>query len=140
MSAGKTKKAAGKPHIRSADQRIAAAPQASVWVSANAGSGKTGVLVDRVVRLLLGGTRPERILCLTFTNAAAAEMANRLHRMLGAWVRLDDRELKEALHALLEHEVKTKELAPARRLFAETLDAPGGLKIHGRAQFGRASR
>ena len=129
MSAGKTKKAAGKPHIRSADQRIAAAPQASVWVSANAGSGKTGVLVDRVVRLLLGGTRPERILCLTFTNAAAAEMANRLHRMLGAWVRLDDRELKEALHALLEHEVKTKELAPARRLFAETLDAPGGLKI-----------
>jgi len=129
MSAAKPKKETALPLIRSADQRIAAAPQASVWVSANAGSGKTGVLVDRVVRLLLGGTRPERILCLTFTKAAAAEMANRLHRMLGAWVRLDDEDLKAALHALLEHEVKTQELAPARRLFAETLDAPGGLKI-----------
>ena len=65
-------------------QALAADPGQSVWVSANAGTGKTRVLIDRITRLLLTGTRPERILCLTFTKAAAAETANRLHDRLGA--------------------------------------------------------
>ena len=64
-------------------QAKAADPHASVWVSANAGSGKTHVLINRVIRLLLSGTPPERILCLTFTKAAAAEMAARLYTRLG---------------------------------------------------------
>ena len=66
-------------------QLLAADPRESVWVSANAGTGKTRVLIDRITRLLLAGTRPERILCLTFTKAAAAEMANRLNDRLGDW-------------------------------------------------------
>ncbi|MDH5748192.1 MAG: UvrD-helicase domain-containing protein, partial [Rhodospirillales bacterium] len=68
---------------RTPAQIIGGDPALSVWVSANAGTGKTQVLTDRIARLLLGGTRPERILCLTFTRAAAAEMATRLSRRLG---------------------------------------------------------
>src|SRR5690606_25883934 len=75
------------------DQQRAARPDASAWVSANAGSGKTKVLADRVMRLLLAGTEPSRILCLTFTKAAAANMENRIFAELGKWVRLDDEAL-----------------------------------------------
>ena len=71
-------------------QRHAADPAASVWVAASAGTGKTTVLTDRVLRLLLAGTPPERILCLTFTKAAAAEMANRIARELGEWATIAD--------------------------------------------------
>jgi len=74
-------------------QRNASDPNASVWVSASAGAGKTKVLSDRVLRLMLSGTEPHRILCLTFTKAAAAAMANRVNERLGRWATMDDREL-----------------------------------------------
>lgn len=112
-----------------ANQRRAADPKASVWVAANAGAGKTRVLVDRVTRLLLGGTAPGRILCLTFTKAAAAEMSKRLFEQLGAWTTQADDKLAEALVTLLGREATAEESQEARRLFAATLDAPGGLKI-----------
>ncbi|WP_333665978.1 UvrD-helicase domain-containing protein, partial [Parvibaculum sp.] len=71
-------------------QRRASHPETSVWVSANAGSGKTHALTTRVARLLLAGTEPERILCLTFTKAAAAEMSARLYKRLGGWATMAD--------------------------------------------------
>ncbi len=111
-------------------QRAASDPTASAWVSANAGSGKTRVLAERVVRFLLDGTAPERILCLTFTKAAAAEMESRIFAMLGGWVLLDDETLSERLHAVSGRARFAPEfLARARRLFAEALETPGGLKI-----------
>ena len=114
---------------RSTQQMAAANPVHSAWVAANAGTGKTQVLVDRITRHLLAGTPPGRILCLTFTKAAAAEMANRLHTCLGQWAVMDDRKLGSELLALLGHKPEAAELTAARRLFAETLDAPEGLKI-----------
>src|ERR1700685_4419306 len=83
------------------DTRIAQArapdPAASAWVSANAGSGKTHVLAQRVLRLLLGGAPPSRILCLTFTKAAAANMSARIFKELGRWTTLSDEELAAAI-------------------------------------------
>ena len=76
-------------------QRRAADPRASAWVSANAGAGKTKVLSDRVLRLLLAGTPPARILCLTFTKAAAANMSIRVFERLGQWVTLSEELVKE---------------------------------------------
>ncbi len=114
------------------EQRQAAEPETSVWVSASAGTGKTRVLTDRVLRLMLAGTRPENILCLTFTKAAAAEMANRLNRRLGRWAMLGDDDLTAELGSLTGQEPATlaDDLpATARRLFARVLDARGGLKI-----------
>ena len=81
-------------------QRSAANPEASVFVSASAGSGKTKLLTDRLLRLMLTGADPARILCLTFTKAAAAEMALRLQHVLGAWVTLEDAALDAALARL----------------------------------------
>jgi len=104
-------------------------PQASVWVSANAGSGKTHVLTERVIRLLLEGTEPARILCLTYTKAAAAVMQKRIFDRLAAWTRMDDRQLAEALRALEGRTAGKKRLQAARRLFAQALETPGGLKI-----------
>ena len=101
----------------------------SVWVSASAGTGKTHVLTDRVLRLLLSGTAPARILCLTFTKAAAAEMANRIHHQLGVWARADDPTLRAELADFGEVAPDDERLDAARRLFAAVLDAPGGLKI-----------
>ena len=110
-------------------QRRASDPEASAWVSANAGSGKTHVLVNRVVRLLLSGSEPEQILCLTFTKAAASEMANRLYGMLGRWVTLDDAKLSEQLY-LIEGRMPASDRLPlARRLFAKAVETPGGLKV-----------
>jgi len=111
------------------NQKLAAEPRQSVWVAANAGAGKTHVLVHRVLRLMLDGARPERILCLTFTKAAAAEMANRLHRRLGEWAVMPDAQLGAALADLSGSPPGAADLARARRLFAATLDTPGGLKI-----------
>jgi ATP-dependent helicase/nuclease subunit A len=111
------------------DQRRAANPRASAWVSANAGSGKTTVLANRVLRLLLAGSDPGRILCLTFTKAAAANMANRVFDELGRWVSLDSRELTEALQRLTGERPSAAELDSARRLFARAIETPGGLKI-----------
>jgi ATP-dependent helicase/nuclease subunit A len=78
-------------------QRRGADPLKSAWVTASAGSGKTKVLGDRVLRLLLSGTRPERILCLTFTKAAAAEMANRIAETLAKWAAMPAADLRDAL-------------------------------------------
>lgn len=112
-------------------QRRAARPDASSWVSANAGSGKTRVLTDRVARLLLGGADPGRILCLTYTTAAAAEMQTRLFRTLGQWAMMPDDDLRAAIEALGEAEAARDALAleQARTLFARALETPGGLKI-----------
>ena len=114
-----------------AAQVKAAAPSASSWVSANAGSGKTRVLTDRVARLLLAGTEPQKVLCLTYTKAAAAEMQNRLFRTLGAWAMLDDAALRAALRELGEpgEAIPPDRLARARTLFARALETPGGLRI-----------
>jgi ATP-dependent helicase/nuclease subunit A len=110
-------------------QRPAADPAASVWVSASAGTGKTKVLTDRVLRLLLQGTAPQRILCLTFTKAAAAEMSNRIAERLGQWAVRDDAELSKSLTELTGHRPDGEQMTAARRLFARVLDAPGGLAI-----------
>lgn len=110
-------------------QRVAADPSLSAWVAANAGSGKTRVLVDRVTRLLLAGTRPSGILCLTFTKAAAAEMAIRLTDRLGAWTTANDEKLKTELQELLGRRITADDMAAARRLFARTLESPGGLRL-----------
>src|SRR5579863_367568 len=81
-------------------QRMAAHPHHSSWVAASAGSGKTKVLTDRVLNLLLEGCSPERILCLTFTKAAAAEMAGRVRSCLGEWAILSENELHKAIETL----------------------------------------
>lgn len=114
---------------KTANQQTAADPEISVWVRANAGTGKTRVLTDRVLRLLLDKTPPSRILCLTFTKAAAAEMANRLYAELGDWTRMESGALGKALLDLRGRPAAAEDLDAARRLFAKTLDVPGGLKI-----------
>ncbi|MGE3875282.1 MAG: double-strand break repair helicase AddA [Parvibaculaceae bacterium] len=111
------------------EQQSASDPHRSVWVAANAGSGKTHVLVDRVIRLMLSGTAPDKILCITFTKAAAAEMASRLHGRLGAWVVLEDKELARHIDAMGHREVTADTLKRARELFTLALETPGGLKI-----------
>ncbi|WP_312798698.1 UvrD-helicase domain-containing protein, partial [Tianweitania sp.] len=110
------------------DQKLASDPGISVWVSAHAGSGKTHVLSQRVVRLLLSGTDPSRILCLTYTKAAAANMANRIFRDLGRWTMLDDAALAKEITAI-EGSANAGTVKRARRLFAQALETPGGLKI-----------
>ncbi|MEO1139586.1 MAG: double-strand break repair helicase AddA [Pseudomonadota bacterium] len=108
----------------------AAQPARSTWLSANAGSGKTKVLTDRVARLLLAGTDPQNILCLTYTKAAASEMQNRLFKRLGAWAMLPDGVLQERLSELgVDGAITTTVLKEARRLFAVAIETPGGLKI-----------
>jgi len=111
------------------DQSRASHPRSSVWVGANAGTGKTHVLTQRVIRLLLDGTPPERILCLTFTKAAAAEMARRLFEDLGAWATMADGPLQLAIEERVDETLDVAELPKARRLFAQALETPGGLKI-----------
>ncbi len=104
-------------------------PAASAWVAANAGSGKTHVLAQRVIRLMLDGTDPAKILCLTFTKAAAANMANRIFQTLAKWIALDDDALDEAVEDLEGKAPSRQRRERARRLFAQALDAPGGLKV-----------
>tara|TARA_R110000764_G_scaffold15712_9_gene44432 strand:- start:20 stop:3409 length:3390 start_codon:yes stop_codon:yes gene_type:complete len=111
-------------------QLEAARPDASTWLSANAGSGKTRVLTDRVARLLLDGVEPQHILCLTYTKAAASEMQNRLFKRLGAWAMLPDAELAQSLVDLgAGHATAPEALRRARTLFASAIETPGGLKI-----------
>ncbi|MEO6301216.1 MAG: double-strand break repair helicase AddA, partial [Paracoccaceae bacterium] len=107
----------------------AANPGASTWLSANAGSGKTRVLTDRVARLLLHDVDPQRILCLTYTKSAASEMQNRLFKTLGAWAMKPDAQLHLALADLGEDGLTPEHLARARRLFARAIETPGGLRI-----------
>ncbi|MFN3525114.1 MAG: UvrD-helicase domain-containing protein, partial [Paracoccus sp. (in: a-proteobacteria)] len=113
------------------NQIAAADPLRSTWLTANAGSGKTRVLTDRVARLLLAGTPPERILCLTYTKAAATEMQNRLLGRLGQWAMLPEPALRAELAALGEagQPDLAPDLADARRLFARAIETPGGLKV-----------
>ncbi len=110
-------------------QRRAADAQASVWVDASAGTGKTTVLTNRVLSLLLNGTPPARILCLTFTKAAAAEMANRVAAQLQQWAAMPDDKLHESLLALTNARPSDERRRTARRLFARVLDTPGGMKV-----------
>lgn len=110
-------------------QLKAANPAASVFVEANAGSGKTRVLVTRVIRLLLAGAPLQRLLCLTFTRAAAAEMASRLFDTLAAWAPLDDAALKRRVEDDCGLVLDAEGRAAARRLFARAIETPGGLKV-----------
>ena len=114
--------------VRIAQQR-ASNPAASAWVSANAGSGKTHVLVQRVLRLLLDGAPPSGILCLTFTKAAAANMAARVFKTLAKWTGLDDEALAREIERTGADAPDSAQLSLARRLFARTIETPGGLKI-----------
>jgi ATP-dependent helicase/nuclease subunit A len=116
-------------------QQMASNPLESVWVGASAGTGKTKVLTDRVLRLLLPredgapGTPAHRILCLTFTKAAASEMALRINQTLGAWAVLDLENLKAKLEGLLGQAPRPDQIAAAQRLFANVMDTAGGLQI-----------
>jgi len=112
-------------------QNRASRPESSTWVSANAGSGKTRVLTDRVARLLLNKNDPQKILCLTYTKAAAAEMQNRLFQRLGKWAMLDDAGLRKALSDIGENGENYNDAAlkRTRTHFARALETPGGLKI-----------
>lgn len=107
----------------------AADPTRNTWLSANAGSGKTRVLTDRVARLLLSGVEPQHILCLTYTKAAASEMQNRLFRRLGEWAMKPDADLRAALSELGEADLSPRRLQRARQLFARAIETPGGLRI-----------
>ncbi len=113
----------------STQQGLASDPARSAWVSANAGSGKTHVLTQRVIRLLLAGCRPSAILCLTYTKAAASEMSNRVFERLAEWAILDDDELARRIAEIERREPDAIQLQEARRLFARALETPGGLKI-----------
>jgi ATP-dependent helicase/nuclease subunit A len=104
-------------------------PRASAWVAANAGAGKTHVLAQRVIRLMLEGADPAKILCLTFTKAAAANMANRIFGKLADWVALDDDALDDAIETIEGEPPDRRRREHARRLFAQALDTPGGLKV-----------
>ncbi len=119
-----------KPNDATARQIEAADPTQSTWLSANAGSGKTRVLTDRVARLLLAGTRPENVLCLTYTKAAASEMQNRLFQRLGEWAMMPKTTLRDQLVELgTDAVIDDDYLSNARTLFASAIEAPGGLKI-----------
>src|SRR6185436_16620226 len=110
-------------------QTAASNPAHSAWVSANAGSGKTHVLAQRVIRLLLSGVEPARILCITFTKAAAANMANKVFSDLRAWTLLDDDALDDAMKIAGATQIDARQRARARQLFALALETPGGLKV-----------
>ena len=112
------------------NQFLASDPEASVFVSANAGTGKTEVLVRRVLRLLLAGAGPERILCLTYTKNAAAEMENRLLKELAKWASEPTDKLHQRIQGLTGKAPGPALIDEARRLFARTLEAQGGLKIY----------
>ncbi len=110
-------------------RRRASDPTVSAWVDASAGTGKTTVLTDRVLRLLLDGASPDKILCITFTRAAAAEMANRIIDRLGQWAVMDDGPLVDMLYALTGERPSSAMQTRARQLFAAIVDAPTGFRI-----------
>lgn len=126
-----------EPEHPSLKQSQASDPLRSVWVGASAGTGKTKILIDRVLRLMLprpglpreSATPPGKILCLTFTKTAAAEMSNRIYQRLSGWSVKNDTELRQELRDLIDEEPSTEVQEEARRLFARVLDTPGGLKI-----------
>ncbi len=111
------------------EQFASSDPNVSAWVAANAGSGKTHVLTQRVIRLMLAGSTPDRILCLTFTKSAAANMKSRVFDTLAKWTMMDDEALSQSVEAISGAPVTPETRTRARRLFAQALDTPGGLKI-----------
>ncbi len=115
--------------ITNTDQLRASNPFDSVWVSASAGTGKTKVLTDRVLRLLLQATTPERLLCLTFTKAAAAEMENRINSVLKKWAICSEKDLCEEIEGLTQETPEQETIDKARSLFSKALETPGGMKI-----------
>jgi ATP-dependent helicase/nuclease subunit A len=125
------KKGSPEDVLRNTDQLQGKAsdPQNSAWVNANAGTGKTHVLTLRVLRLLLAGTSPERILCLTFTKAAAAEMSKRVFDRLAGWVTMEADLLREDLAKVNGASPSDELMARARTLFARAIETPGGLKV-----------
>src|ERR1700742_189130 len=128
-AAGMVKAVRSIPDAVREKQASASNPALSSFVSANAGSGKTHVLVQRVIRLLLSGVPPEKILCITFTKAAAANMAERVFSTLGHWVTLDDDALNAAIREAGIPHPDRKLRREARKLFACALETPGGLKV-----------
>lgn len=117
-------------------QRTASDPLVSSWVGASAGSGKTKVLTDRILRLLLPredgspASKPDKILALTFTKAGANEMSLRLSKRLSLWAVMDEDALaKDMEDNLLGRAPKERELTEARKLFTRVVDTPGGLNI-----------
>jgi ATP-dependent helicase/nuclease subunit A len=116
-------------HEATKAQRLGSDPGWSAWVSASAGSGKTKVLKDRVLRLLLADVPPAKILCLTFTKAASAEMSNRIADQLAKWSAMSDGDLAKDIREVSGHSPTLELVARARRLFARVLDTPGGMKI-----------
>ena len=110
-------------------QRRATDPESHVWVSASAGTGKTKVLTDRILNLLLKGVNPRKILCLTFTNAAASEMMQRLLERLGQWASCSEFELRRELHLLIGQTASQENQNRARTLFIDILETPGGFRI-----------
>jgi ATP-dependent helicase/nuclease subunit A len=116
------------PEITAA-QRRASSPDRSAWVAANAGSGKTHVLTERVIRLMLAGSEPSRLICLTFTKAAAATMSNRVFARLAGWATASDADLDDDLARLEGRPATAATRLRARRLFAAAIETPGGLKI-----------
>jgi len=110
-------------------QSEASDPAVSAWVAANAGSGKTHVLAQRVINLLLDGCAPEKILCITFTRAAAANMSKKVFDQLASWTTLDDSGLDAAIRKNCGLAPNAQRRAMARRLFARALETPGGLKV-----------
>src|SRR5277367_538140 len=121
--------AADIPDIVRQRQTDVADPTVSAWVAANAGSGKTHVLAQRVINLLLNEVEPEKILCITFTKAAAANMAKRVFDTLADWTTLDDAALDDAIRERSSLVPDARRRALARRLFARALETPGGLKV-----------
>ena len=116
-------------HGLSEEQIFAARPDLNVWVEASAGTGKTHVLTARVLRMMVRGTPPENILGLTYTKAAAAEMAARVYKILGMWTMVRENELAAAIYNTTGEAASAEALERARTLFAKVLDIPGGLKI-----------
>ncbi|MEA1938181.1 MAG: UvrD-helicase domain-containing protein, partial [Pseudomonadota bacterium] len=114
---------------RHVNQELAARPKVSAFVDASAGSGKTLVLSDRVLRLLLEGADPWKILCLTYTKAAAAEMSNRIHKTLADWVGMNDARLRAFLTAMTHERPDDERMTLARRLFAKVIDAKAPIRI-----------
>src|SRR5450759_3093204 len=116
------------PAVRDVQIRTAD-PDVSAFVSANAGSGKTYVLAQRVINLLLRGVDPAKILCITFTKTAAANMANEVFKRLAGWTALGDAALDQEIALSTGHKPSAEQRARARRLFASALETPGGLKV-----------
>ena len=109
-------------------QQFASNPKNSCWVFASAGSGKTSILTNRVLRLLLSDVAPNKILCLTFTNAGALEMQNRINEKLSEWILLNDDELSESIRSLTGSSVTKNDLIKARSLFIKTIDSEYKIK------------